>query len=197
MNRLILASNSKIRVDLLRAAGISFTAVAANVDEACIRKKCIEEKMLPGAVAATLAAAKALAVGKARPQDFVLGCDQILTFEGEIVAKSKSLAEAKAVLKSLRGKPHRLVSAAALVKDGTVCWQTYETAVMHMRSFDDVFLDAYLQGESTGILSAVGCYRLEGRGIQLFDRVEGDYFTVLGLPLMPLMGALREEGLIP
>lgn len=197
MNRLILASKSKVRADLLRAAGISFTTVTADVDETCIRENCIKKDMLPGAVAVALAAAKALAAAQAKPQDFVLGCDQVLAFEGEIVAKSENLAEARALLQKLRGKPHRLVSAAVLVKGGTVCWQTYETAVLHMRSFDDAFLDFYLQAESTEILSAVGCYRLEGRGIQLFDRVEGDYFTVLGLPLMPLMGALREEGLIP
>jgi septum formation protein len=197
MNRLILASKSKVRADLLRAAGISFTTVTADVDEACIRENCIKKDMFPGAVAVALAAAKALAVAQTRPQDFVLGCDQVLAFEGEIVAKSENLAEARALLQKLRGKPHRLVSAAVLVKGGTVCWQTYETAVLHMRSFDDAFLDFYLQAESTEILSAVGSYRLEGRGIQLFDRVEGDYFTVLGLPLMPLMGALREEGLIP
>mgnify|MGYP001304230238 CR=1 FL=1 len=197
MIRLFLASTSEVRADLLRAAGLSFTTAVADVDETCIRKDCIGKSMLPSAVAASLAAAKALAVAQTRPQDFVLGCDQVLAFEGEIVAKSENLSEARILLQKLRGKPHRLVSAAALVKGGTVCWQTYETAVMHMRPFDDAFLDSYLQAESTGILSAVGCYRLEERGIQLFDRVEGDYFTVLGLPLMPLMGALRKEGLIP
>ena len=149
------------------------------------------------AVAAGLAELKALRVSASRPGDLVLGADQVLVCEGRILSKAETLAEAAAQLKFLRGKSHMLISALALARDGDVVWRHADEARLAMRDFSDAFLDSYLKAEGEAVLGSVGCYRLEGPGAQLFESVEGDYFSILGLPLLPLLGVLRQQGVIP
>ncbi len=194
--RFILASGSASRKRILQAAGVPFTAVPADIDEN--RRK---DALLAGGteldrVAVALAEAKALHVSRAWPGALVLGADQALLFEDDLVSKCADLAAARVLLSRLRGKAHRLTSALALAKDGIVRWRHTATSVLHMRDFSDAFLDAYLSTEGEGILGCVGCYKLEGLGSQLFEAVEGDYFSILGLPLQPLLAELRRQGVI-
>ena len=146
------------------------------------------------AVAAELAELKALRVSASRPGDLVLGADQVLVCDGALLSKAETLADAAAQLTILRGKPHTLISALALARDGAVVWRHAEEARLRMRDFSDAFLESYLKAEGEEVLGSVGCYRLEGPGAQLFDRVEGDYFSILGLPLLPLLAVLRRTG---
>lgn len=190
---LILASRSAIRAQVLARAGVRFAVGAADVDESAIRAAMIQAA--PEAVAAALAATKAAAV-TAPPGDLVLGCDQVLVFEDQILGKCADRDEARALLRRMAGKTHRLVSALALRRGGAVVWRYVESAELTMRPLSEDFLDAYFEAEGDEVLYCVGCYRLEGMGIQLFERVAGDYFTVLGLPLLPLLAALRSLGVI-
>lgn len=176
---------------MLRDSGIAFEVQPSAVDEDAVKRTCSAVD-----AAAALALAKARNVSQARPGALVLGCDQTLLFEGRLIDKSRDLAEAQALIKELRGKTHRLVSAAALVQDGETRWQGSQSVDLTMRAFDDRFLDSYLEAEGVDILACVGCYRLEGRGVQLFERIAGDYFAVLGLPLLPLLAALRMLGVL-
>lgn len=191
MTRLILASGSESRRQILQAAGIPFEIEAPNVDEAAIKAALLAERAAPEAVAAALAEQKALRVSGRRPGVFVLGGDQVLVCEGRLFDKAESLETAHDVLRRLRGREHRLVTALALARDEAVIWRHLETSHLWMRDFSDVFLDRYLVDEGEDILSTVGCYRIEGRGAQLFERIEGDLFAIRGLPLIPLLHALR------
>jgi septum formation protein len=193
---LILASASRIRADLLSAAGIAFEVHPAEVDESALRRSLAGEGRDAVAIAERLALEKALWVSHRRPDALVLGGDQILEFQGRVIGKCTGLAEALRLLRAMRGQTHRLCCAAALVRNGAPCWQLVDNIVLKMRDFSDGFLDAYLAAEGEGILAAVGCYQLEGRGSQLFERIEGDYFSVLGLPLLPLLAALRDQGVV-
>jgi septum formation protein len=195
MTRLILASGSKARAAMLRAVGLEFGVCPAAVDEERIRVEMREEPDL-STIADALAAAKALEVSRRMPGALAIGGDQILLFDGRLIEKSPTLAAARALLAEMRGREHLLVSACTLAKDGAQLWRCRETARLKLRLFDDSFLDAYLQAEGEGILDCVGAFRLEGRGVQLFERLEGDYFTILGLPLLPLLAALREQGVL-
>jgi len=192
VNRLILASASKIRAAMLANAGVAFTVVTADINE--------DEAKIKGAgardVAMDLACRKALAVSQAQPGALVLGADQVLEFEGNLLSKSPDMDVLAALLRRLRGKPHALVTAAALARGGQVVWRHVEEARLFMRNFSDGFLAGYLAREGKGVLSSVGGYRLEGFGAQLFERIEGDYFAILGLPLLPVLAALRKEGAI-
>lgn len=192
--RLILASSSRSRADMLRNAGVEFEIVPAHADEDAV-KQSMAGSGAP-AIAEALAELKALTISTKHPKALVLGADQILDFEGEIVSKSESMPGAAALLRRLRGKSHRLVTAAALVLDGAPVWRHVEISTLHMRQFSDEFLQSYVAAEGDDLLSGVGCYRLEGRGSQLFERIEGDYFSILGLPLLPLLAALREHGIL-
>lgn len=174
---------------MLRQADIAFEQYPSEIDEDLVKRCCAAEE-----AAADLALAKAQAVSRVRPQALVLGCDQTLLFDGRLVDKSPDMAAARRLLCELRGHGHRLVSAAALVKSGETLWQESQSVDLVMRDFDDGFLDGYLEAEGEAILGCVGCYRLEGRGVQLFERIDGDYFAVLGLPLLPLLAALRYNG---
>lgn len=196
MQRLILASASAVRAKLLREAGVSFEIRPAEVDEARIRTSMLAEGKDASEIAQALAQTKALQISTAAPQALVLGCDQILVFENRLIGKSADLAEARALLREMSGKPHRLLTACVLAKAGTPVWRRRERINLRMHAFSDAFLDVYLQAAGEEILSSVGCYQLEGRGVQLFEAVEGDYFSVLGLPLIPLLTALREHGII-
>ena len=192
--RLILASRSAARRAMLTGAGVPYTAQDAGVDEDAIKASL--DGIDPAELALELARAKALAVSRHDPEAWVLGSDQTLDFDGGMVSKAKDLSEARHRLQSMRGHTHHLNSGVALAWGGAVVWSGVDTARMTMRRFTDEFLDAYLEAEGEGLLGSVGCYRLEGMGSQLFDRVEGDYFTVLGMPLWPVLAELRRAGVI-
>ena len=195
---LILASRSAARRAMLSQAGLGVEAVDAGVDEDAVKVRLLAEGAGPLAVAQALAEAKAVATSKSVAAGaLVIGSDQTLDWNGALIDKALSIEEARFRLQSLRGSGHALHSAGALAQDGEVVWRAHDTARLVMRPFSDAFLDAYLAEEGEAILSSVGCYRLEGLGAQLFERVEGDYFTILGMPLWPLLAALRELGVIP
>lgn len=193
---LILASASAARAKILSAAGVKFRAIVAEIDETRLKNQWLAEGTSPGDVAAELARAKALQVSKAYPDALVLGADQTLLFGEELVSKCPDLKAARLLLSRLRGRSHRLVGGLALARGGAVIWRFGDRSNLTMRDFSDDFLDDYLSQEGEGILSAVGCYKLEGRGAQLFESVQGDYFSILGLPLQPLLAELRKQGVI-
>jgi septum formation protein len=194
METLVLASGSSARAAMLAGAGVAFVVEVAGVDEEAI--KIAMADAAPDALAVELACAKALAVSRHRPEAWVLGADQTLAFDGGLVSKAGSVAEARARLGAMRGLSHDLHSGAALARDGQIVWSGVDTARMVMRATSDAFLDDYVSREGEAIRSCVGSYRLEGLGAQLFERVEGDYFTVLGLPLWPVLTELRRAGVI-
>jgi septum formation protein len=196
--RLILASGSAARRTLLEAAGLTFDVIPADIDEVAIRAAIFETTAgAEGAdIASVLASEKARVVSVEHPDALVVGADQVLALGGKIFAKPGSIAEAREHLVMLRGRTHDLISAVALARNGNVHWQTTATAGMGVRDFSDEFLGAYLERMGARVLSSVGCYELEGLGVQLFERIDGDYFTILGIPLLPLLARLREEEMI-
>lgn len=187
---LILASKSAARRAMLAGAGATFRAVSADVDEGALKAGLLAKGADPAGVALALAQAKAEAASREH-EGLVLGSDQTLELDGALIDKAGSLDEARARLAAFRAKGHVLHSAAALAVDGETVWSVVDSARMRVRDFSDAFLDAYLAAEGEAILSSVGCYRLEGLGAQLFERVDGDYFTVLGMPLWPVLAELR------
>jgi septum formation protein len=192
---LILASASRTRRMLLTAAGVTFEARPADLDEAAVMAAMAGAA--PDMVAAELARRKALHVAAACPGRLVLGADTVLALDGALISKAPDPDAARALLMRLKGRSHQLVSAAALARDGATVWQQAQTVTLTMRDFSPAFLDAYLAAEGADILSSVGCYHFEGRGAQLFAAVSGDYFSVLGLPLLAVLAALRQEGIVP
>ncbi|HEY5338299.1 MAG TPA: Maf family protein [Rhizomicrobium sp.] len=196
MTRLILASASESRAKILRHAGVDFTVAPAHVDEDAIKDSMLAARHSHRAVADALAELKALRVSAAHPGALTLGADQVLFFEGQLISKCETMAQARDLLMRLRSKKHELFSAAVLAKDGAAVWRHVAKATLTMSDFSDAFLDAHLAAGGETLLSGVGCYRLEDRGVQLFAQVEGDYFAILGLPLIPLLSALREQGVI-
>ena len=196
MNRLLLASGSASRASLLRAAAVPFEVYPADIDEETTKTALLAVGKDAAGVAKALAEQKANYVSQKFPEALVLGCDQILLFDSCLIAKSPNLAEAKVLLKQLAGNTHFLLTAAVLCRAGTVLWRNLERCTMRMRSLDDNFLDDYLAAEGDNILSSVGCYHLEGRGAQLFEAVEGDYFSILGMPLLSVLAALRDHGIM-
>ncbi|WP_312947288.1 Maf-like protein [Agrobacterium sp.] len=193
---LILASSSSSRQALMRNAGLEFTAQAADIDERLIEEPLQAAGSTPDETALELAKAKALAVSALHPQTIIIGCDQTMSLGSRIYHKPKDMAEAHQHLMSLSGQTHRLNSAAVMVRDGKVLWQTVTHADMTVRKLSEAFVDGHLRKVGEKALTSVGAYQLEGEGIQLFTSIEGDYFTVLGLPLLPLLEALREFGVI-
>lgn len=194
MTPVVLASTSATRQAVLRAAGVPFEAVASGVDEDAAKAAGLAEGLGPGEVAERLAAAKAEAVSKRRPDAIVLGADQTLDLDGALLDKVETMAEARDRLRRLRGKTHVLHSAVAAAQDGAVAWRWVERPRLAMREASDGFIDAYLAHHGEALLGSVGCYMLENDGVQLFDAAEGDYFAILGLPLTPLLNFLRERG---
>ena len=192
--RLILASKSAARRAMLQGAGVPFSAQVADVDEDAV--KATHDPADAAGLAVELARVKALAVSRHDPDAWVLGADQTLAFAGELVSKAPSMEAARARLATMRGRDHELHSGAALARNGQVVWSGVDTATMRMREFSDAFLEAYLAAEGEALLGSVGSYRLEGMGSQLFEAVEGDYFTVLGLPLWPVLAELRRAGVL-
>ena len=192
--RLVLASKSAARRAMLEGAGVPFSGEVADVDAAAV--KPAHDPADAAGLAEELARVKALAVSRRDPEAWVLGADQTLAFEGGLVSKAGSAAEARDRLWSMRGRTHRLHSGAALARNGQVVWSGFDTAAMRVRAFSEDFLDAYLAAEGEALLACVGSYRLEGMGAQLFEAVNGDYFTVLGMPLWPVLAELRRAGVL-
>jgi septum formation protein len=188
----VLASASASRAHLLQAAGVNFIRDPADLDEASLMAGLVGSDA--AAIAAALAQQKALHVSARHPGQLVLGGDSVIGFGEEMLSKCATLQEARALLRRLAGHTHLLVSAAALARDGVLLWTHASPCRMTMRAFSQQFLDDYIAAEGEAILSSVGCYRFEGRGAQLFDTVYGDYFSVLGLPLLAVLAALRREG---
>jgi len=193
---LVLASRSAVRRTLLETAGVPVEVQPADIDERSLETVMPSET--PAAVAALLARQKALAVAALHPPRLVLGADQVLTLDAKLFSKPADRAAARAQLRALSGRTHELHAAVAFVRDATVVFEHVGTARLTMRSFSDRFLDAYLEAVGGAATASVGAYQIEGLGIQLFERVEGDYFTVLGLPLLTALDFLRRHGcLIP
>jgi septum formation protein len=194
--RLILASSSATRRGLLERAGLRFEARAAAVDEAAIKAAAQAEGIPPQDAAIMLAEAKAERIARREPEALVLGCDQLLVCEGRWFDKPEDLDGARAHLLTLRGKRHELVTATVAWRGGVRVWQDVSTPRLTMRAFSDAFLDAYLAAESEALCASVGAYRLEGLGVHLFSRVEGEHSAILGLPLLPLLHFLRGHGVL-
>jgi septum formation protein len=192
---LILASTSSARRAVLEGAGVAFEAVRPDVDEDAAKDELLGKGAGPREIAEALAAAKALAVSKDRP-GLVIGADQTLDLQGRLYDKAADLAAARARLAELRGRSHQLHSAVAVAEHGRAVWAETVSATLTMRDFSDAFLDDYLAREGAAALGSVGCYRLEGVGVQLFEAIDGDYFTILGLPLMGLLELLRRRGVV-
>lgn len=192
---IILASQSASRKGMLAAAGVAFTTQPAHLDE-----RAIEASMAgtpPGHVARGLAVAKALAVSRENPGALVLGSDSLVEVTGRRFDKPASREDAAAHLRFFSGKAMQLHSAAALARDGEVVWQYDAMALLQVIELSDTFIETYLDTEWPAVAGCVGVFRLEARGVQLFDRIEGDHFTVLGMPLLPVLGALRDLGELP
>jgi nucleoside triphosphate pyrophosphatase len=180
---------------MLEAAGVAFRVVPADVDETELKSN-LGGKVGPEGLGEALAAAKAEAVSAKFPADMVIGADQVLALGEETFGKPIDLADARAQLERLRGRTHRLHSAVALAQAGHVVWSKVDTASLSVRDFSAEFLDEYVARCGERLLGAAGAYEIEGMGIQLFDGVEGDYFTIIGLPLLPLLAELRVRGVV-
>ena len=189
----ILASGSASRRAILENAQLSFEIDPADIDEGAVKDSFIGD---PSALALKLAELKALEVSKRRPGALVLGSDQVLEFEGAAYDKARSVEEAEARLRQLRGGVHYLQGGIALARDGEIVWRHQATSTLVMRDFSDDFLAYYLEHAGDILTKGVGCYAYEGLGAQLFERTEGDYFAILGLSLLPVLDALRHEGVL-
>ncbi|MBO39114.1 MAG: septum formation protein Maf [Rhodospirillaceae bacterium] len=196
MDKIILASNSETRKALLLSAGVSFESQPANIDEEEIKASLIAEKCEPSVIAEVLAETKALTVSRNKPGSLVIGADQILEYEKSVLRKPKSKKEARKQLCLLRDMDHKLISSVVIARDNRRLWHNTDFALLRMRNFSDDFLDNYLTNLGNHLFGGSGCYRVEETGIQLFARITGDYFTILGLPLMPLLDYLRVQGVV-
>jgi septum formation protein len=193
---LVLASSSRTRARLLHEAGLTVTCDPAAIDEATMKARCRAEGKDAAACAALLADAKAACVAERHEGALVVGADQLLVAGEDWFDKPKDRVAARRQLLQLRGQPHELVTAIAVWRDNRPLWRHLERPRLLMRDFSDDFLDAYLAASGDGILASVGAYQLEHLGAQLFERIDGDYFAILGLPLLPLLGFLREAGAV-
>ncbi len=193
---LVLASGSKIRAELMRNAGLIIDVDPANVDERAVEAPLLEAGFPPEDLASVLAEAKANDVSTRRTGELVIGADQILAFEGERRTKPEDMEAARRQLLAFSGKTHELLSAVVISKDGEAIWRHVSTARLTMRTFSPAFVGHYLAEAGDDVLSSVGAYQLEGLGLQLFEKIDGDYFTILGLPMLPLLAQLRELGVI-
>lgn len=194
--RLVLASASAARRSLLDAAGLRFEVRPAAVDEAAIKEAAQAERIPPAEAALMLSDAKAERIARRDPEALVIGCDQLLVCDGTWYDKPVDPDAARRQLTALRGRTHDLVTAVVCHRHGGRIWQHVAVPRLTMRDFGDGFLDAYLEAEAAHVTASVGGYRLEGPGIQLFGRVQGDHSAILGLPLLPLLGFLRQHGVL-
>jgi septum formation protein len=191
---LVLASTSPFRAAILKNAGLEFRAEGAEIDERSVETPLLEADATAEDVAAVLAEAKALDVSQRNSGALVLGGDQTLSLEGKLFHKPAHMEEARYHLLSFSGKTHQLWSALALVRDGETVWRHVAVAHMHVRNLSPQFIGRYLARVGDDALKSVGAYQYEGLGIQLFERIDGDYFTIVGLPIMPLLAELRQLG---
>jgi septum formation protein len=193
---LVLASSSRTRARLLAEAGLTITCDPAAIDEAAMKARCRAEGRDAAACAASLADAKAACVAERHEGALVIGADQLLVSGEDWFDKPQDRAAARRQLLRLRGKPHELVTAVAVWRGSRPLWRHLERPRLLMREFSDDFLDAYLAESGDGILASVGAYQLEHLGTHLFEHIDGDYFAILGLPLLPLLSFLREAGAV-
>lgn len=193
---LLLASQSPARQRLLRDAGVVFDVVKAFVDEDAVKEALVMERATPMQIADTLAEMKALKGSQKSPDAFVIGADQVLAFQGKVLSKPASLAEARSQLLSLKGQSHELITASVLAKNGAAIWRHTARARLKMRDFSDQFLDDYLAQMGDRVTQTVGAYEIEGLSVQLFDSIDGDIFSIQGLPLLPLLDILRQHGMV-
>lgn len=195
MSRIILASSSAARRDLLARAGIVAETNPSDLDEEALKISYLkaDPAITPADMAGKLAAAKAVSVSNQNPDCLVIGGDQVLALGALRYDKPKSISEARAQLRELRGQTHHLETAIACARHGEVIWSTITRPALHMRDFSDAFLEDYLARMGESVMQTVGGYKLEGEGIQLFSAIEGDYFSILGLPLLPLLEFLRGQ----
>lgn len=196
MARLILASKSASRRSLMTGAGLDYEAVTADIDERAVEEPLLARGAHPDAVARGLAEAKALHVSLKHPDAYVIGSDQTLSLGERIFHKPRDMAEAADHIRAFSGKTHHLNCGVAVAYDGKVVWSDVSIARMTMRPISETFLSRYLDLSGEGILQSVGAYQFEGPGVQLFERIDGDYFTILGLPMLTLLSGLRSLGAI-
>jgi septum formation protein len=198
MREIVLASGSRARREMLAVAGVPFTVQAADVDEPAIRARMLKEnpRVDPKEIASALAKAKAEDVSAKHGASLIIGADQVLAFEGGLLSKAPNVDAAREALRRLRGRTHELHSAVTFAESGCATFMHVATARLTMRDFTDAFLDDYLKRAGDRVGHSVGAYELEGLGVQLFDNIEGDYFTILGLPLLPVLAELRARGII-
>lgn len=193
---IILASGSAIRRKILTDAGVPFEVVVKPVDEAAIKASMLAEGAPIRDIADALAEAKAVRVSR-QTSGLVIGADQIMEMDGQLFDKPRDMAEARARLLSMRGKAHHLVGSVVICEDGAPVWRYASRTTLHVRAFSEAFIDHYLESEGQAVLQAVGAYKFEERGAQLFTKVEGDFFSILGLSLLPVMDYLRTRGVMP
>lgn len=191
--RIVLASSSAIRRAMLAAAGVEFEVVAAGIDETAAKAEITD----PAKLALALAHAKAAAASATRPDDWVIGSDSVVSVDGRMFDKPGSREQAAEHLRLFAGRTMQLTSAVALARGGEVDWSHRDTATLEVRELSESFIQSYLDEEWPDVGYCVGVFRMEGRGVQLFADIEGSYFTILGMPLIPLLGALRTRGLLP
>ncbi|WP_417481246.1 Maf family protein [Maricaulis sp.] len=194
MSRLILASGSQIRRQILQDAGIGFATIKSDVDEDQLKAE--HSGLSPAEIALLLANAKAGQVSAQHPDAFVLGADQTMELDGQLLDKLPRRDLARERLQAMRGQPHQLHAGLALVRGGQPVWQHQQSSTLWVRAFSDDFLDHYLAKAGDELTASVGAYAFEGLGAQLFERVDGEFHAVLGLPLVPLLGALRQQGVL-
>lgn len=194
MKPLVLASTSPIRAELLRNAGLTFEVMAPRVDEEALREALVAEGASPRDLADALAEHKALKVAARFPEALVLGCDQVLDLDGQALGKPRDAVEARGRLLALRGRAHRLWTGAVLYDRGAPVWRHVEEARLTMRAFSEAWLESYLEQATWELTGTSGGYAIEGQGIRLFERIEGDHFAILGLPLLPLLTAMSRRG---
>ena len=196
MNNIILASNSTHRAELLSNAGVTFSCEGANIDERSVEAPAREAGLDPADIAEILAIAKAGDVSSRHVDAYVIGCDQTLSLEGELLHKAKDMEEARRRLLALSGKSHELNSAVSIVRNGETLWSHVSVCTIKFRELDPGFVGRHLAAAGDRVLSSVGAYQIEGIGVQLFEKIDGDFFSIIGLPLLPLLAKFREFGLM-